>query len=423
MRRIFRFAAAAASILLLVTSQPGCGGGSSNTPTSGFDERVFVTIQSPSGGSLQIVDASKDQITGSTVTLNTPSTAGLGPISPSLMVPAANNTTLVFSNSDNIINVIDNIKEADIANLGATDCTASVTTCLLQMPGSTESIVETSDGKLIYAAIPSLSELAVVNTSPNPFTISPIPSTAGTCTPGQTCIPGPHELVLSHNNNKLLVFNETLNQMEVVNTADNTVQTVSAGLDHPAYGVFSSDDSKAYILNCGVECGGSQASVSVLDMTALTVGQTVPVDAATIGTSDATNLYVAGSNPATPGAGSVTILPLSSLSGGKQVKIGDGFHQVISIFQNKVLIGARTCTTGCLSILDPSAATAIVDAPKGDVTAVTGVTPRTVFYAAEGGEVRVYDVATGNEHLNNTAPVIDFSGNVTSVLYVGPKTK
>src|SRR5947207_4884145 len=42
------------------------------------------------------------------------------------------------------------------------------------------------------------------------------------------------------------------------------------GLDHPSYAVFSADDSKAYILNCGSECGGTQASVSVLDTSALT---------------------------------------------------------------------------------------------------------------------------------------------------------
>ena len=118
----------------------------------------------------------------------------------------------------------------------------------------------------------------------------------------------------------------------------------------------------------------------------------------------------------------MTVLPLSSLSGGKQIKIGDGFHQVITLFQNKVMVGARLCTTGCLSLVDPVGGTAIIDTPKGDVTAITGITPRTVFYTAEGFGVHVYDVSTGNEHLNNNTPVIDVVGQVTSVLYVGPKT-
>jgi hypothetical protein len=233
--------------------------------------------------------------------------------------------------------------------------------------------------------------------------------------------------VLSHNNNKLLVFNETLNQFEIVNTPDSTVQTVT-GLDHPIYGVFSADDSKAYILNCGAECGGTQASVVTVDMSSLAVSQPVNVDAATVGTADSNNLYVAGNNPATPGAGSVTVLPLSSLTAGKQIKIGDGFHQVISLFQGKVIVGARTCTTGCLSIVDPNAGTAIIDTPaagqpqKGDVLAIAPITPRKVFYTAEGGELRIYDATTGKEELLNTAPMIDVVGKVTSILYVGPKT-
>lgn len=118
----------------------------------------------------------------------------------------------------------------------------------------------------------------------------------------------------------------------------------------------------------------------------------------------------------------MTALSLSSLTAGKQVKIGDGFHQVISLFQGKVIVGARTCTTGCLSIVDPNAGTAIIDTPKGDVTAIAPITPRKVFYTAEGGELRIYDVTTGQEELLNTAPMIDVVGKVTSVLYVGPKT-
>ncbi|HJW99090.1 MAG TPA: hypothetical protein VJ453_02975, partial [Terriglobales bacterium] len=224
----------------------------------------------------------------------------------------------------------------------------------------------------------------------------------------------------SHNNAKLLVFNEGLNQFEVINTSDNSVQTVTGtGLDHPGYAVFSTDDSKAYILNCGAECGGTQASISVLDVAALTITQTVNVDAATIGTSDATNLYVAGTGAS---GGSATVLPLASLTAGKAVAIGNGFHQVISLFQNKLIIGARTCTTGCLSIVDPAAGSAIVDQPKGDVTAITPVSPRKVVYTTEGGELRIYDVTTGQELLNNNTPVIDVVGKAASVLYVGPKT-
>ena len=421
MRRGIFAAAAAVGILLLIGTLPGCGGyggggGSGSTaPVSGLTERAFVTSQN-GPVPLEIADASKDQLTVSTV--------ALGGSSPALMVPGANNTTLVFNAGTNGISVVDTIKEALVTTLGTTDCTAGTISCELQLAGPTESIAESSDAKSIYAAVPTINQVTVVDLTVNPFKISTIPATAGNCTTGATCLPGAHRLVLAHNNGKLLVFNELLNnQLEVINTSDKTVQTVmSTSLDHPIFGVFTSDDSKAYILSCGAECGGKQASVAVLDMTTLTVGQTVNVDAATIATSDSTNLYLAGSNPASPGAGSATILPIPALTGAKQVKIGDGFHQVVSLFQSKFIVGARTCTTGCLSIVDPAGGTAIVGQPKGDVTAIAPITPRSVFYDTEGGELRVYDVGNGNEHLTNGTLVMDVVGKATSVLYVGPKT-
>ena len=42
------------------------------------------------------------------------------------------------------------------------------------------------------------------------------------------------------------------------------------GFDNPVYAVFSTDDSKAYILSCGFECGGVAASVTVLDIASKT---------------------------------------------------------------------------------------------------------------------------------------------------------
>jgi hypothetical protein len=396
-----------------------------NGSASGLQERVFASYQNPTSSfGIQVLDASKDQPVFNSATL-TPFAIALGGSSPQLMIPGANATTILFD-LDGTVSIVDNTKEA----IAASETGCSTGSCIPSLPGTTESLVASSDGKFAYAAIRALSQVSILAlTAGPPITVTNIPATPANCTATKNCLPGAHRLVLSHNNAKLLVFNEDLpNQFEVIDTAstssaNNGVTTItSPNLDHPIFAVFSSDDSKAYILNCGAECAGTQAGISVFDVASMTITQTVNVDAATVGTADGTNLYVAGSNPATPGAGSATILPLSSLTGGKQVKIGDGFHQVITLFQNKVLIGARICTTGCVSIVDPSGGTAIVDSPKGDVTAITGVTPRSVFYTAEGGGVHVYDVATGNEHLLNNNPAINVVGKVTGVLYVGPKT-
>jgi hypothetical protein len=430
LRRGFTLAAVA-SIILLIVSQPGCGGGnSSTTPTSGLEERAFVSVNLTSTGAILIVDASKDQLSASSISIQ--GTQLLSSPPPQIMIPGPNSTTIEYNSGDNNLNIIDNIKETQVSKIGNIDCTTG-SGCQIAFAGPVDSLAASSDGKFIYAALGTNSEVSIVDLTgssiPAPKNIPAVP---GNCQNSvdptkSTCLPGARRIVLSHNNAKLLVFNESLTQFEIVNTSDSTVQTIT-GLDHPVYGVFSSDDSKAYILNCGAECGGTQASIVTVDMSSLAVSQPVNVDAATIGTSDTNNLYVAGSNPATPGAGSVTVLPLSSLTAGKQVKIGDGFHQVISFFQGKVIVGARTCTTGCLSIVDPNAGTAIIDTPqtgqqqKGDVTAIAPITPRKIFYTAEGGELRIYDATTGQEELLNTAPMIDIVGKVTSVLYVGPKT-
>lgn len=439
-RSIFFFIVGGLAILLLALGSLGCGNynytgfgtngtvtGGTGSGASGLPERVFVANQNPTGAAgIQVVDGSKDLPALNSSTLQ-PFFVQLGGSLPALMIPGANSTTLVFNSSDNGISVVDNTTEALIKTLGTTDCT--MVSCEFPLPGPATSLAESSDGKFIYAAIPTKSQVTVIPLTASTITPTSIPATPLNCSSAQqnNCLPGARNIILSPDNSKLLVFSQTLpNQFEILNTTATppTVQTISlAQLDHPVYGVFSSDSSKAYILSCGPECGGTQASVSVLDTTALTISQTTNVDSATIGASDGTNLYVAGTNPNSTGGGSATILPLSSLTGGKQVAIGNGFHQVITVFQNTVLIGARTCTTGCLSILNPSAGTAIVDSPKGDVTAITGIMPRTVFYTAEGQGVHVYDLSTGNEHLNNGTPVIQVTGQVTSVLYVGPKTK
>ena len=408
MRRCLYLAAAVASILLVVGTQSGCGG-DSNAPPSGLDTRVFIAIQSSSISSLVIANATKDQLTSNLV-------QGVG-AAPSLMIPGANNTTLVFASG--IVSIVDNQKEA-LAAAVTTNCPSGASSCPPTLPAPTESMAASADGKFAYAAMPTISQVSVLALTATPITVTNIPATPANCAATNNCLPGAHRIVLSHNNSKLLVFNEGLDQFEVINTSDNSVKTVTGtGLDRPSYAVFSADDSKAYILNCGRECGGTQASVSVLDTSALTIGQTVPVDAATIGASDANNLYVAGTGP---NGGTATVLPLSSLTAGKPIQIGNGFHQVITLFQNKVVIGARTCSTGCMSIVDPAAGTAVVDPPKGDITSITAITPRKVVYATEGGEVRVYDLTNSQELLNNNTQLIDVVGTAASVLYVGPKT-
>jgi hypothetical protein len=400
LRRGVSFASLALGMALSVGLGTGCGGyngssstttSTSTTPTSGLTERVFVANQNPNVGqsAIDIVDASRDQTTGFFATI-------LGTL-PQLMVPGAKSTTLVFDQGTNGITILDNIKESP--TLGNE----------IQLPGPTESMAESSDAKFVYATVRATSQ--VVFTDITGSSLSPVGLT----------VPEARRLVLSPNNNTLLVFSDDLNTLTVIDTTKMTnagyTPTVVAGFDRPTWAVFSSDSSKAYVLNCGPECGGKQASVTVFDIASLTPGQTVNVDAATMAVSDTTNLYVAGTSAS---GGKLDVVTLSGLASSKSIAIGDGFHNVMTLWQGKVLIGARTCTTGCLSIADAAAGTAIIDTAKGDVTAIAPILPRKVFYVTEGGVVRIYDPATGTEQSGDASAGI--TGKATSVLYVGPKT-
>ena len=75
----------------------------------------------------------------------------------------------------------------------------------------------------------------------------------------------------------------------------NAVCTIVPGFDRPVYAIING--STAYILNCGPQCGGVQASVMVFDLTNLTITNTIPVDAATWALLNGTTLYVAGTSP------------------------------------------------------------------------------------------------------------------------------
>src|SRR4029077_7634159 len=75
-------------------------------------------------------------------------------------------------------------------------------------------------------------------------------------------------------------------------SAPNAVCTQVPGFDRPVWAVVSANT--AYILNCGAECGGLQASVQSLDLSSLAVGPPVLVNGATIGLISGSQLCVAG---------------------------------------------------------------------------------------------------------------------------------
>jgi hypothetical protein len=247
--------------------------------------------------------------------------------------------------------------------------------------------------------------------------------------------------VASPDGTQLLVFSgdpQTTHELTVmspllVNTGSQTTTTVT-GFDSPVYAVFSADSSTAYILNCGAECAGTQASIQTLDMATLTVGPVVPVDGATIGFLNGSTLYVAGNsltNSACTGqttaaatCGRLDSIDLGSMTVAGTAVITDGYHDRIDLSNNaQLFIGSYGCTNvgnvgnpqgevrGCLSIFNTTTGTVVIPPDNGDVTGLQSFTTRDVEYVAQGGNLRVYDTLI-DALLENT---INPTGTITTI--------
>jgi hypothetical protein len=377
-------------VLVTLVACGGSGNNSSSTPqTSGVKTRVLVSNSFISGstGGLQIIDYSKNQGTA----------FQLGCCAAWTRMLLSSDRTRIYAveapPSTTGVGVFDKAAEKSIGFMPAT--------------GEISGFTASSDNKFIYAAIRNLSQIQFTDTTTATFTLQVI------------TVPLVSNIVLTHNGAKLLAFSD---QSDTVNVVDPVAKTATAiptsattSFDRPITAFFTTDDTTAYVINCGPECGGTQASVKVLDLTANppVVLSTVNVPAATTALLDNGTLYLAGT---TATGGVLSLLTVSGTSvtpSGGPISIGDGVHQVMAIGNGKLFVGARTCSTGCLSIVDLNSKTAVVDSQKGDVTGAAAIPKQTEFYVAEGGELRIYDTTTNQE---SQQFLIDIVGKAQDVL-------
>ncbi len=432
-----------------------CGGSSSTfgTGTSGVAYRAFIT-NNVSAGTLSpgvyIVDAANDvRATAS------PISAGN---TPGMMVVTPNRTqTLVFSgdgtpSSDNQFTIINNAKESVFAHL--------------TLPGMTESFVVSPDSSTAYVALPT----AQVTGQPDSGVIEVISLSSGTMTAEIYCpIANTANLVcawpagvgtgfnapytylsMGNTGNRILAFSQpsasdsTADVVAVITPSSintsNPVVTFVTGFDHPVWAYFNADDTTAYVLNCGAECGGTQASIQQLNLTDNTLGPSVPVCtpgaspqcAGSVALVNGSTMYVAGTPvPASPctgqttaatSCGLLTIVDLSTMSvtNTAPIIITDGYHDRIALGANgQLFIGSNTCTEivppippppgaevrGCLSIYNTlatavgsaSAGGVVIPPANGDVTGLQPIAKRgskmaqQVVYVVQGGSLSIYD--------------------------------
>jgi hypothetical protein len=370
----------------------GAGGANITKPPTGLTERVLASqsASTPSAApGLIIVNGFNDTVGRGAISAGT---------SPTLMETSPERATLLaFDSATNKVEVVSTTKET---------LTGSI-----QLPGPTTSIAVPQSG-VGYAAVPT----APLNGS-SPGAVVEMNLASGGVT-ATISVPNAQTVISNSSATQLLVFSNDSDAVTIVsplllNIGSPTTVSVP-GFDRPVYGFFNG--SSAYILNCGAECGGTQASVQILNLatTPPTAGALVRVDGATIGFLSGSTLYVAGNSPAnsqctgeTTAAktcGRLDTVDLGSMTVTGSAVITDGYHDRIDMGLNSQLfIGAHTCTNvgnvnnvtgevrGCLSIYNVNNHTVVIPPDNGDVTGLQSFTTRYVEYVAEGGNLRVYD--------------------------------
>jgi hypothetical protein len=233
----------------------------------------------------------------------------------------------------------------------------------------------------------------------------------------------------------------------------------SATFDHPIKAVFSPDGSTIYVLNCGLECGGTTAGTTVIPITAasLNTNPDGPSGIALVatkniaipgGATDAifngNTMYLAGQCFAGPNftcaaggtgdglfVGQLSVVDTTAGAVTGQYAISDGTHnKMVFGDDNTLWLGSSQCQAGehykqnqadgttafgCVTMFNTSNNTALLDSFKGDGTGVAAVTGLHKVYTAEGGQIYIYNTADGSERDNANVTV---SGTAVDVAYM-----
>jgi len=434
---------AALALLVLITASAAlvsCGNNYSyngtNTQINPATIMVHVFVSNPlfpNGSStaavLNVVDGQRDLLSPGVISVGTTSP------SPGLMVLFPNKRfTLIYSSSNNSIALVNNKTQSLSQN-------SSGNTTSITLPGFTQSVVVAPDNVTGFAAVPTAP--VTPGTGQPPGQVEKLDLTNGVITAGIP-VAGAQYLAQSHNGNRILVLGSspdtvTMLAPSAVGTSTDPRTNIQSPLfDHPVWAIFSDDDSTAYILNCGPECGGTTASVTLLDVNSNLVGPTIPVDAATFGLLSGNTLYVAGTKPgANTCAGSssptlattcgeVSVVDLVSGTVSSTATITDGYHSRMEMgANNQLFIGARTCTNinvagsgstpgevrGCLSIFDTAKAMVVIPPKIGDVTGIQPISRRSVVYVVLNGNLNIFD--TTSDKLQTTQ--VDIIGQAVDV--------
>jgi hypothetical protein len=426
----------------------GCGKsyyfGGRALPPSGILNRVLIAVQNPgplTKGTLEIVDAHYDIRHSFNDKIGSFTLAGYSGAQPvTIQNMPEEQAGAVYGSGDGSYALL---------NYGTEKQTTTVS-----LPGASSSVFISRDQRYLFAANQTAHTLTVQDRTlgssyplnlPNVYRVSINPS-------------GSAALAFVQDSNSVYsVYRLQAHQQTPANAVDCEPQNlpvycilpVPGTFDRPTKAVFSPDGSTAYILNCGAECGGKQASVSFLPVAGIIIQSGAPVPpgaptnvTATVpipgGATDAiangSLLYLSGQQLQPDGffAGYLSILD----TGAKQVtgaySIADGTHlKMLFGDDNTLWIGSQLCTQGeryhqsqngsnlqlgCLTMFNTSAnSVTMIDSYKGDATGIAAVTDLHKVYTAEGGQVYIYSTTDGSALDNSQVTVI---GTAYDVAYM-----
>jgi hypothetical protein len=446
----------AAGALVVAAAVAGCGSttyfAGRNLPPSGLTTRVLIAIQNPSAltkGALQIVDAYYDtryKYNNPRVTYSISGYSGALPISIQNM--PEEQLGGVYGSGDGSFTMVSYAKESSSGaakGLSGTSSGIFVTRSQAYLISAQQAahvltMINQTTGAVVSLGLPGIYRVSV----------DPGGTTALAFVQNSNYVYYPRQLTaaqtIAYSGGsgtwpKAAVDCEPQNaplwclfQAQSPDATDATGNTYGAPLtfDRPVKAVFSADGGTAYILNCGPECGGSAASVSLLPvgpMIFLTGQQsgmlpktgtitTIPVPG---GASNAlvtgSTMYVAGQALLPDGlfTGNLTVLNLASNTAGSPVSISDGAAGAVSRMiladDNTLWIGMTKCNNGerfetgqpygCLTMYNTSTNSVTMLEPYlGDATGIANVEGYHKVYAVQGGQVYIFSTQDGSS-INN----------------------
>jgi hypothetical protein len=430
-------------------------------PPSKLANRVMVGVTTNgTQGSLQILDGNRDIRSNIQNTIKSFQISGYGAGYPNLILNFPEQIRgYVYSDSDGSIALIDYGKESSSGSGGSFPARSSA----LAIPPSFQHIYSAEESIGQFGVIDNTTGKAYGLNLPNVYKVA--------VNDGDTVV-----LAMVRNSNTLYrLLKLNANQpappgavdCQPVNLPVYCVVPVpdsktNPSLDRPVGAYFSLDGTTAYILDCGPECGGKTAGLTLVQQALVTVDviptslpyvspvtTSIPVPGGvTVSVSSGTTLYLAGQQQLPDGlfTGFLSTVNLATNTVTGKYGISDGYHtKLLFADDNTLWVGSQLCASGerakqgtnynCLTRFDLGANTAqiipnvtpggstIVPYPNGnlnpyyygDLTGLCWVQNLHKVYTAYGGQVHAFNTSDGSE-INNF--YITVQGTALDVAYM-----